>query len=124
MTTPKKKILIVDDEAGFTRLVKLTMPRYEIREANDAREVIQIAKEFRPDVIILDVIMPWMDGGDLASLIRADATLRRIPIVFLTAIVSPKEMANGKRDIGGFPFLAKPVSSASLTQCIEQQLAA
>ncbi len=120
----KKKILVIDDESGFTRLLKLTMPRYDIREENDARQAIETAKAFRPDLILLDVIMPWLDGGDLASRIRAEWSLKQVPIVFLTAIVSPTETAGASRDIGGFPFLAKPVSPEALTRCIEEHLPA
>jgi CheY-like chemotaxis protein len=118
----KKKILVVDDEAGFTRLLKLTMSRYDIKEENDARRAIETAKAFNPDLILLDVIMPSMDGGDLASRIRCDLALEHIPIVFLTGVVSPVETARGALHIGGFPFLAKPVSSESLTRCIEEHL--
>jgi two-component system OmpR family response regulator len=120
----KKKILVVDDESGFTRLLKLTLPRYEIKEENDARQAVRTAKEFKPDLILLDVIMPFMDGGDLASQIRAESSLKHIPIVFLTAIVTSPEAGTGAREIGGFPFLAKPVSTASLTRCIEEHLPA
>ena len=120
----KKKIMVVDDEAGFTHLLKLVMPRYEIKEENDARQAVQTAKSFRPDLILLDVIMPSMDGGEVASKIRADFSLRHIPIVFLTAIVSTKETSGAACDIGGFPFLAKPVSSEALTRCIEEHLPA
>jgi len=118
----KKKILVVDDEPGFTRLLKLTMPRYEIKEENDARQAMDTAKQFRPDLILLDVIMPWLDGGDLASSFRSDWSLRHIPIVFLTAIVKTGEIGGSERQIGGFPFLAKPVSTDSLTRCIEEHL--
>lgn len=120
----KKKILVVDDESGFTRLLKLTMSRYDIKEENDARRAIETAKHFKPDLILLDVIMPQMDGGDLALRMRGESSLRNIPIVFVTAIVSPRETADGARHIGGFPFLAKPVSSESLTRCIEEHLVA
>jgi CheY-like chemotaxis protein len=120
----KKKILIVDDECGFTHVLKLTMRRYEIKEENDARKAVSTAKQFQPDLILLDVIMPWVDGGDVASSIRSDYSLRHIPIVFLTAALSPTESAGATRKIGGFPFLAKPVSSDSLTRCIEEHLLA
>ncbi len=118
----KKKILVVDDEPGFTRLLKLTMPRYEIKEENDARAAVNTAKEFRPDLILLDVIMPWLDGGDLASRFRDEWSLKHIPIVFLTAIVKSGEIGGTERDIGGFPFISKPVSTDSLTRCIEEHL--
>ena len=119
----KKKILIVDDERGFTHLLKMVMSRYEIKEENDSRQAVSTAKSFKPDLILLDVIMPEVDGGDLASMMRADYSLRHIPIVFLTGILSSKETAGATRDIGGYPFLAKPVSSEALTRCIEEHLA-
>jgi CheY-like chemotaxis protein len=120
----KKKILVVDDEVGFTRLLTMALPQYEIREENDSERALETAREFRPDLILLDVIMPGLDGGDLAAQIEGDAVLRQIPIVFLTAIVSPKEAGNTARQIGGYPFLAKPVSADALEKCIEQHLTA
>lgn len=119
----KKKILVVDDESGFTRLMKIALPQYEIREENHPRRALETAREFRPDLILLDVIMPGLDGGDLAAQIGEDVVLRSIPIVFLTAIVSPVEAGKSARHIGGYPFLAKPVSAEALERCIEEHLA-
>ena len=113
----KKRILLVDDEPGFTRLLRLVLPRYEICEVNDARRAVETAQSFRPDLILLDVIMPDMDGGTVAAQIREDKSLRNVPIVFLTAVVSEKEVANQGK-IGGFPFLAKPVTKEKLVECI------
>lgn len=120
----KKKILVVDDESGFTRLMKIALPRYEIREENDSQRALATAREFRPDLILLDVIMPGLDGGDLAAQFSEDVVLRQIPIVFLTAIVSTGEAGKTARQIGGYPFLAKPVRADALEKCIEEHLAA
>lgn len=120
----KTKILVVDDEAGFTRLLKLVMHHYEIREENDPGCALETARSFRPDVILLDVIMPGIDGGNLAATFQADAMLRRVPIIFVTAVVSTAETGNSAKHIGGFPFLAKPVSPEALERCIEEHLAA
>jgi CheY-like chemotaxis protein len=119
-----KKILIVDDEAGFTRLMKLTLEKtgeYEVAEENDGANAYQTAKRERPDLILMDIVMPKVDGGDAAAQIRRDPALENIPIVFLTAIVSRKEAAPGGL-IGGFPFLSKPVSLDALRACIEEHL--
>lgn len=118
---PKKRVFIVDDEAGFTRLLKLTLEktgRYTVRDENDGTKAWQSAREFAPDIIFLDIVMPEIDGGDVAQQIRSDASLANVPIVFLTAIVAQRETIT---DIGGFPFLAKPVSLAALTACIEER---
>ena len=120
----QKRILIVDDESGFTRLLKLTLEKtgkFIVKEENDATRAHETAHEFRPDLILLDIVMPKVDGGDVASKIREDWSLQRTPIVFLTAIVSNKE-AHSSQLIGGFPFLAKPISLDKLIKCIEENL--
>ena len=118
----KIRILAIDDEPGFTRLLKLVLHHYEIREENDALRAFETARAFRPDLILMDVIMPGVDGGNLAARIRSDVMLKRVPIVFLTAVVSPEEAGNTAKTIGGFAFLAKPVSPEVLEQCIEEHL--
>lgn len=118
-----KRILIVDDEAGFTRLLKLTLEgtkRYIVKEENDGSQALTVARQFRPDLMLLDIVMPKMDGGDVARQITADPTLKSVKIIFLTAIVSQKEVHAG--GIGGIPFMAKPVSLAALTKMIDETL--
>jgi putative two-component system response regulator len=112
----------VDDEPGFTRLLKLVLNRYIIREENDSSRAFETALAFRPDLILMDVVMPEIDGGNLAAKFRADSRLSQIPIIFLTAVVAPRETGEGPRTFGGFPFLAKPVSPEMLEQCIAEQL--
>jgi len=120
----KKRIFIVDDESGFTRLLKLTLEKtggYMVKEENDGTNAWRAAREFKPDIIFLDIVMPKIDGGDVAQQIRSDPALAHVPIIFLTAIVSQKETNS---EIGGFPFLAKPVSLDAITQCIREHLGA
>lgn len=120
------KILIIDDEAGFTRLMKLTLQQaggYQVFEENDGAKAWETARKVRPDLILLDIVMPGMDGGDVAARIRGDSALCHIPIVFLSAIVSEKDSPPDGL-IGGFPFLSKPVSLDALIQCIRQHLPA
>jgi CheY-like chemotaxis protein len=120
-----KRLLIVDDEAGFTRLLKLTLERtkrYIVKEENDGSQALYTARQFRPDLILLDIVMPKVDGGDVARQITNDPILHDVKIIFLTAIVSQKE-AGAAGGIGGFPFMAKPVNLEALTAMIEQTLA-
>lgn len=122
----QKRILIVDDESTFTRMVRINLEqtkRYVVREENRAMQALATAHEFKPDLILLDVIMPGADGGEIASRIRADSTLKHVPIVFLTATVSRQEAAEGKFT-GGYLFLAKPVSLKALVECMENLLVA
>jgi len=123
MKTEPKRILIVDDEAGFTRLLKLTLEgtkRYIVKEENDGSQALYTARQFRPDLVLLDIVMPKMDGGDVARQISEDPMLKEAKIIFLTAIVSQKETHAG--GIGGVPFMAKPVSLAALRKMIEETL--
>ena len=116
-----KRVLLVDDESGFTRLLKLTLEQkggYTVLEQNDGSKAHLTARQFRPDIIFLDIVMPKVDGGDVAQQIKADPLLSNTVIVFLTAIVSNKETSQGQ-EFGGFPFLAKPVSLDSVIECIE-----
>jgi CheY-like chemotaxis protein len=124
--TEPRRILIVDDEAGFTRLLKITLEgtkRYIVKEENDGSQALVVARQFRPDLVLLDIVMPKMDGGDVARQIGADPILKNVKIIFLTAIVSQREQAGMDGGIGGVPFMAKPVSLAALTAMIEQTLA-
>jgi two-component system, OmpR family, response regulator len=121
----KKRILIVDDEASFTRMVKLNLEKtgsFEVREENKATYALAAAREFKPDLILLDVIMPTMDGGDVAAHFEKDKHLKGTPIVFLTATVSRREAGPAGLNSGGSLFLAKPVSLENLIKCINENV--
>jgi CheY-like chemotaxis protein len=122
----KKKILIVDDEQDFTKMVKLNLEEtgeYAVMIENSSNNTFRAAKKFRPNLILLDIIMPGMDGGDVASELRSDDTLKDIPVVFLTAIIRGDEINSPDGSIGGHPFIAKPVSVKDLIKCIEKHIA-
>lgn len=121
----KKKILIVDDEENFTKLVKLNLEyggRYRVMTENSAKNAFNSIQMFKPDLILLDVIMPDMDGGSIANQIKSDENLKDIPVVFLTAIVTKNEASLKNDTIAGRPFLAKPVTKEQLIDCIERNL--
>jgi CheY-like chemotaxis protein len=125
MKTDKKRILVVDDLATNTRLMKLSLERtndYVVREENDARAALSSAEQFQPHLILLDVMMPGMDGGELAACFQANPKLKAVPIVFLTAAVSKGEVAAGSGRVGGFPFLAKPVVLSEVVACLKHHL--
>jgi CheY-like chemotaxis protein len=121
----KKRILVVDDEVSATRLLKLNLEQtnqYVVRTENDPRKALAAAAEFHPDLMLLDVLMPGMDGGDLASLLLADPVLKSVPIVFLTAMATKTEVHRRAGRIGGLPFLAKPVDLNDVLACLKRHL--
>jgi CheY-like chemotaxis protein len=121
----KKKILVVDDEVGLTRMVKRNLEateRYIVRAENSGAAALAAAREFLPDLILLDVMMPGVDGGEVAGKIQEDKQLGRTPIVFLSAIIKKEETQPTGGTIGGATFLAKPVKLDDLITCIENQL--
>jgi CheY-like chemotaxis protein len=125
MRTEKKRILIVDDRARDTRLVKLYLERtndYVVREENDAKAALSAAEEFQPHLILLDVMMPGMGGGELAACFQASPKLKAVPIVFLTAMVTKGEAEVSGGRVGGFPFLAKPVVLSEVLACLKHHL--
>src|SRR4029077_4122454 len=120
----RKRILIVDNDLNTTHLVKVLLEKtgyYLVLEENDATKAHHNARNFRPDLILLDVVMPETDGGEVAAQIEADPELQNTPIVFLTTLVTRAEAKSGL-SIQGHPILAKPVSIPELINAIEQYL--
>ena len=125
MSTQRSRILIVDDERATTRLLRMTLEqtgKYEVRAENDSKLVVAAALEFQPDLILLDVVMPDMDGGDVAIAIREHPALNKVPVIFLTATVVKSELDEHGGMMGGYPFLAKPASTEAIVQFIDQNL--
>ena len=121
-----RRILIVDNDENTTRLVKILLEktgRYVVFEENDSTRAHQTARNFRPDLIFLDVVMPDRDGGEIAAQFRADPELQYTPIIFLTALVTRAE-ANTGLHIDEHPSLAKPIDIQELIKAIEARLPA
>ena len=125
-TKEKPRILIIDDNRDFTHSGKLALERtgrYSVWEENEPARAHQTAQRVQPDLILLDIAMPETDGGEVAGRIESDPTLHRIPVVFLTALVTKAEARSGL-EIQGYPFLAKPISIPELVAGIERYLPA
>lgn len=120
-----KRILIIDDESDFTYFLRLNLEQlgaYQVREVNQAAQALSVAAQFKPDLILVDLLMPVMNGGEVAALIREEEGLKHIPIVFLTAAGAEDGKEPQGRTIGGYPFLVKPVKVAVVIDCIERIL--
>ncbi len=126
MESRRNRILIVDDEAATTRLLQMNLEhtgRFEVRVENNPNLVVAVAAEFQPEVIILDVVMPGMDGGDVAAALKEHPSLCNVPVIFLTATIRKAEVDARGGVLGGYPFLAKPASTTSIIAMIEAHLA-
>ena len=118
-----KRVLVIDDEPGITRTMKVNLERlaaYSVGTENRAGHALDTARNFHPDIIFLDVMMPEIDGGHLAAQMKSDPDLRSVPVVFLTALVSPEETTASGAMIAGHFFIAKPASLTALTDCVEK----
>ena len=118
----KRKILVIDDEQDFLGLVTSNLEKtneYEVRAESIARRAVAVAIEFKPDLILLDINMPDMDGGEVASQIRSQSELKYIPLVFLTALVRKDEASSREEYLDKHNFITKLPHKEQLIDCIE-----
>ena len=122
----KKKVLLVDDEKSFTNLLKLNLEQtgsYDVRVVNWSEDALPAAREFKPDIVLLDIIMPRMPGGNVVAQFEADPGLKNTAIVFLTAAVQRSRLEEMDGIISNHPCLAKPSSLDEIIAMIEKQTA-
>ena len=113
------RVLVIDDEAPIRLLcrVNLEAERMEVLEAADGPTGLDEAREHRPDVILLDVMMPGLDGWRVAEELLDDDRTRGIPIIFLTARAEFRDRARGL-DIGGVDYVTKPFNPLELAPLV------
>ena len=117
------RVLVIDDEAPIRLLcrVNLEAEGMEVLEAADGPSGLAKAKSRRPDVILLDVMMPGLDGWRVAEELLEDPTTQEIPIVFLTARAEFRDRARGL-DIGGIDYVTKPFNPVELAPLVRELL--
>lgn len=124
MTEAKaKRILVVDDERDVTELLSYTLRAkgYAVEAVNDANRSLAIARAFEPDLVILDVMMPHLSGIQVCRLLRAEPTLARVPVMFLTARVEENDRVQGF-EVGGDDYIGKPFSTKELVLRVQSIL--
>jgi DNA-binding response OmpR family regulator len=122
---PKRRILMVDDDELMLSAVKRYFEgagAFEVRTEKDSSRARRAAREFKPDLILLDVVMPTFDGGDIATFLSQDPETRGIPILFLTSMVTPEQVEQHDGTIAGHPFVAKPAGLKEILRRVEEQL--
>ncbi len=117
----KKKILLVDDDADLLKTVskRLKTQGYLVRTANDGREGLETAKEELPDLIIMDVMMPYMNGLDANRLLKLDQRTADIPVIILTGLIDKEKDDQKHNKNKSYYCLAKPFEKEDLVNLIE-----
>jgi DNA-binding response OmpR family regulator len=117
------RVLVIDDEAPIRLLcrVNLEAEKMEVLEAADGPTGLEQARAEKPDVILLDVMMPGLDGWQVAEQLLEDDRTRSIPIVFLTARAEFRDRARGL-DLGGIDYVTKPFNPLELAPLVEDML--
>ena len=121
----KKKILIIDDEENFCKLVKKNIEQtgeFEVDIATNGEDGIGLVKKINPNLVLLDIVMPGMDGAEVAAQIRNDESIQDTPIVFLTAIVREDESDTQASFTKGYSLLSKTATVKELIACIKENI--
>src|SRR5260370_330742 len=120
----KPRILIVDNNSQFARNARLLLDqsgKYVACTVIDPRRALETARSFKPDLVIVDLIMPQEDGLEVAAQLEADSALHGVPIVFATTLITPEEARDSRR-INGHRIVAKPARRFDLLRIVEESL--
>ena len=118
----KNSILIVDDEkANIIALTHILSQEYTVYAAKDGRGAIETAKEFFPDVILLDILMPDMDGYEVLSLLKNAEETRAISVIFITGLAKDEDTEKGIA-LGASDYIAKPFSPEIVRLKVRNQM--
>lgn len=119
----KKKVLVVDDDPGHVKLLNdvLTDKGYQVLKSTEAAEGLELALKNNPDIILLDVMMPIINGYNFCRLLKSENEKNDIPVIFLTSRDTKEDMEIG-REMGANAYLTKPVDMNELLNTMEQLL--
>jgi len=119
----KRKILVVDDERYILHILDFSLGAegYEVITAGDGEQAVERARTEHPDLVVMDIMMPKMDGYEACRLIKSDPETRQIPVIILTAKGRDGDQKRG-RDAGADEYLTKPFSPAKLIERVHSVL--
>ena len=120
---PAGKILIVEDENCLLKLecILLSSKGYDVKGVKGGEEALEIIRDYDPDLVLLDVIMPGMDGFEVCRRIKNDQKTRHIPVIMLTAKKKPQDIQKGL-DVGAVSYITKPFKSSTVIETIQKCL--
>lgn len=116
-------VLVVDDEPGTRELLRfmLEFAGYVVYQAEDGLDALEKVKQLQPDVVLLDVMMPKMDGLEVCRHLRAEAATAELPVIMVSAKIQVEAIREGL-DVGANRYLTKPIARASLLETIREVL--
>jgi len=119
----KKKLLVVDDELDMLMVIKLRLEAsgYEVLTATDGLEGLNTARSSKPDLIVLDIMLPKMNGYKVARFLKFDEEYKNIPIIMLTALSGDEDRSTGV-ETGADAYLTKPFETQQLLDTVQQFL--
>jgi len=119
----KKKILIVEDEESLLKLesILLTSKGYDVRGVLNGQQALEAIQEERPDLVLLDIMLPEIDGFEVCQRIKDNPDTRSIPVIMLTAKKSREDMARGEK-VGADWYITKPFKSVMVIETIQRFL--
>ena len=121
----KKKILVIDDSDILCNTLKARLEAngpYTVRAEIKGNLTLSAAKNFLPDLIMLDILMPDIDGVSVAMALKKDPSIKGIPIIFLTAIAQNEDVQEQGNTFGGYHVLPKSIKTSDLIKCITENL--
>lgn len=120
---PKKKILIVEDEESLLKLesILLTSKGFEVKGVTNGRAALEEIQKSHPDLVLLDIMLPEMDGFEVCKKIKEDPQTREIPVIMLTAKKTREDMEKGK-EVGADCYITKPFKSAMVIETIQRYI--
>jgi DNA-binding response OmpR family regulator len=117
-------VLVVDDDRVIQQLleVNLELEGYEVKRAENGEEALKLVREYNPDVMLLDVMMPKLDGREVCRRIKADPQTAHVPVIFLSARAQDMDVNSGL-ELGASAYITKPFDPVDLLQTVERVLA-
>ena len=111
-----KSILIIDDDVNFSKMAGMILEEkggYKVKVCNQSEKAIEVVRSVQPDLILLDIVMPNVDGPEICAQLQQDPQLKKIQIVFLTSLITPEEAA-AHPVIAKHKFIGKPIRGDEL----------
>ncbi|SMF29950.1 response regulator [Desulfovibrio gilichinskyi] len=121
-TIRKQTVLVVDDTSSIIAVFsKILSPEYRVKAAKNGLKALEITLETPPDIILLDIMMPEMDGYEVCRKLKLNPKTKEIPVIFVTAMVDAENKARAL-ELGAVDFVTKPINPSVVLECIKKHL--